>query len=210
MFWGFFDCLTSYLPSYTSRRVNYSTQQTSCFWQKISGSECLLMDLHWGGGRAEIRNVDLILCFPFLIAVATLKGGEERNIPLGPFASHICTHTCADLFTYIDLFEKYIWYPNTLKAKRSLKWILPTFHQQTRYTRCNIINKAWWPEACLSWFLCMCMWASKVIKTIARHRQVGINKQDFWGETETINNWLHSFTHIKIESSVFSPSPSWY
>lgn len=44
----------------------------------------------WAG--AKIRNVDLILCFPFLIAVTMLKGGEERNIPLGPFASYM--HTC--------------------------------------------------------------------------------------------------------------------
>lgn len=43
---GGVDRLTSYLTTYTSRRVNYSTQQTSCFWQKISGSECLLLDLH--------------------------------------------------------------------------------------------------------------------------------------------------------------------
>lgn len=173
MFGDFFDCLSSYLTTYTSRRVNYSTQQTSSFWQKIPGSERLLL-------RAEIRNVDLISCFPFLIAVAALKGGEERNIPFGPFASHICTHACADLLTCtVDVFDKYIWYPNTLKAKWSLKSIPPSFHQQTRYSRCNIINKAWWPEACLSWFLCMCMWASKVIKTNARHRRVGINKQTF-------------------------------
>lgn len=31
---GFFERLSSYLTTYTSGKVNYSTQQTSCFWQK--------------------------------------------------------------------------------------------------------------------------------------------------------------------------------
>lgn len=61
-----------------------------------------------GDGRAEIRNVDLILRFPFLIAVATLKGGGDWNIPLGPFASHVCTHACADLFTYRFVWKVYL------------------------------------------------------------------------------------------------------
>lgn len=119
----FFERFFSYLTTYTSRRVNYSTQQTSCFWQKIPGSECLLLDLHLGGG---VMNVDLILCFPFLIAVAMCKGGEERNIPFGPFASYICT-TSMSRPPLVHVLEKHIWYPNKLKAKRSLKWIPPTF-----------------------------------------------------------------------------------
>lgn len=72
---GGFECFPSYLTTYTSRRVNYSTQQTSCFWQQGQGSECLLLldpclSLDpMGMGWAKMRNVDLISRFPFLIAV---------------------------------------------------------------------------------------------------------------------------------------------
>lgn len=41
--------LPSYLPANTSRRVNYATLQTSCFWQRGPGSQCLLLlRLHVG------------------------------------------------------------------------------------------------------------------------------------------------------------------
>lgn len=73
--WGFFERPPPYLTTNTSRRVNYSTQQASCFWQEGPGSECLLLlglclslD-HRAVGQAKTRNVSLISCFPFLIAV---------------------------------------------------------------------------------------------------------------------------------------------
>lgn len=73
--WEFFERLSSYLTTNTSRRVNYSTQQTSFLWQNGPGNACLLLLglspslVRMGVGQAETRNVGLISCFPFLIAV---------------------------------------------------------------------------------------------------------------------------------------------
>ena len=65
---GFF--FIPYLTTNTSRRVNYSAQQTSCFWQSGPGSEhllllclCLLLD-HKGGGTSQNEECEPNFTFP--------------------------------------------------------------------------------------------------------------------------------------------------
>lgn len=165
---GHFERPSSYLTTNTSRRVNYSTQQTSCFWQRGPGSECLLLlglclsQITWGGGTSQNQECGPNLTFSIfdcsLNKRAKARWGERRDSGPGwrtftvyAYAdSHTRTHTHAHMDTW-HTHQTSKQPKGEGKPRHTLPVILRTgalfqmeYHKQSMATR----------GVCLSWAAC--------------------------------------------------------
>lgn len=111
---GHFERPSSYLTTNTSRRVNYGTQQTSCFWQRGPGSECLLLlglclsRITWGGGTSQNQECGPNLTFPIFDCSLNKQGkrGEERDETVGTDdvrLPYLHTQTLSHTHTHTDM-----------------------------------------------------------------------------------------------------------
>lgn len=124
-----------------------------------------------GGGTSQKEECGPNFMFPIFDCclnkwVKGRWGERQANRP------RRLTHASQQRLAHKDMCETRTWHPNNLKAKWNLNVCLPPSSQQTRYTRCNIINKAWRPEAyvCHGLHAYMCVWTSKVIKAEVNKR----------------------------------------